>query len=63
MNSLFLKIGFLRLKDLENFFENWRKRKPLIFNKHYSEIGYFTDEHKKIVKKYFDEGVIKEANC
>ncbi|GBC01439.1 hypothetical protein RclHR1_00420001 [Rhizophagus clarus] len=48
---------------LEKFFENWRKRKPLIFNKHYSGLCFFTDEHKKIVKKYLDEGVIKEANC
>jgi hypothetical protein len=59
----FFENWIFTVKGLENFFESWRKRKPLIFNKHYSGWGFFTNEHKKIVKKYLDEGVIKEANC
>ncbi|CAB5372550.1 unnamed protein product [Rhizophagus irregularis] len=51
------------IEGLEKFFENWKKRKsPLILNiikLRYN--GSFT-EHDKIIKKYFDEGVIKEYN-
>ncbi|EXX78409.1 hypothetical protein RirG_015240 [Rhizophagus irregularis DAOM 197198w] len=51
------------IEGLEIFFENWKKRKsPLILNiikLRYN--GSFT-EHDKIIKKYFDEGVIKEYN-
>ncbi|CAB5185617.1 hypothetical protein RhiirA5_432810 [Rhizophagus irregularis] len=52
-------------KGLEKFFENWKKSKsPLIFNiinDYYSNEENFTDNN-KIIKKYFDEGVIKEYN-
>ncbi|RGB40641.1 hypothetical protein C1646_753079 [Rhizophagus diaphanus] len=58
-NSLFTTGG------LEKFFENWKKSKsPLIFNITNVNCSYeenFT-EHNKIIKKYFDEGVIKEYN-
>ncbi|RGB39567.1 hypothetical protein C1646_754292 [Rhizophagus diaphanus] len=58
-NSIFTTEG------LEKFFENWKKRKPpLIFNIiniYYSNEKNFT-EHEKIIKNYFDEGVIKEYN-
>ncbi|CAB4396379.1 unnamed protein product [Rhizophagus irregularis] len=58
-NSIFTTEG------LEKFFENWKKRKPpLIFdiiNNPWSDKDNFT-EHNKIIKKYFDEGVIKEYN-
>jgi hypothetical protein len=45
------------IEDLEKFFKNWGKRKPLIFN-----INCFTDEQKEVVKKYLDKGVIKKSN-
>ncbi|RIA80156.1 hypothetical protein C1645_839220 [Glomus cerebriforme] len=59
----FFENWIFTVEGLENFFENWRERRPLIFNKHYNGLGFFTDKHRKVVKKYFDKGVIKETNC
>ncbi|RIA98932.1 hypothetical protein C1645_812103 [Glomus cerebriforme] len=50
------------IEGLNNFFENWRGRKPLVFNKYSYRIGYFTNDHRMIVKKYLEEGVIKKTN-
>jgi hypothetical protein len=57
-NSIFTTEG------LEKFFENWKKRKPLIFNiiQDYNDNEESFIEHDKIIKKYFDEGVIKKYN-
>ncbi|GBB97053.1 hypothetical protein RclHR1_02900016 [Rhizophagus clarus] len=51
------------VEGLENFFENWRCRNPLIFKKYGYKRLYFKEEHEIIVRKYYDEGVIKETNC
>ncbi|RGB30583.1 hypothetical protein C1646_671600 [Rhizophagus diaphanus] len=51
------------IEGLEKFFENWKKRKPpLIFNIINLRYNRSFTEHNKIIKKYFDEGVIKECN-
>ncbi|CAB4382497.1 unnamed protein product [Rhizophagus irregularis] len=51
------------VEALENFFENWRCRNPLIFKKYGYKRLYFKDDHEFIVRKYYNEGVIKETNC
>jgi len=50
------------VKGLQTFFENWKVRVPLIFTIYY-EYNHFGKDHKMLVRKYFDEGVIKETNC
>ncbi|GBC53213.2 hypothetical protein GLOIN_2v1788600 [Rhizophagus irregularis DAOM 181602=DAOM 197198] len=51
------------VEALEIFFENWRCRNPLIFKKYGYKRLYFKDDHEFIVRKYYNEGVIKETNC
>ncbi|CAB4376420.1 unnamed protein product [Rhizophagus irregularis] len=46
------------VNNLKNFFEGWRGRKPIKFITHFDRCYYFTQEHVKIVQKYYDEGVI-----
>src|ERR1044071_6477418 len=47
------------IEGLRNFFENWRNRVPITFRYY---VNNPSEEHKKIFKKYYDEGVIKETN-
>ncbi|CAB5185245.1 unnamed protein product [Rhizophagus irregularis] len=47
--------------SFENLFESYKKRRLLHFDIH-DEIVYITTEHAKVVKKYFDEGVIAYSN-
>jgi hypothetical protein len=51
------------VEALENFFENWRCRNPLIFKKYGYKRLYFKEDHEFLVRKYYNEGVIKETNC
>jgi hypothetical protein len=43
---------------LKNFFESWRGRKPIKFVTRFDRCYHFTQEHIRIVEKYYDEGVI-----
>ncbi|RIA90120.1 hypothetical protein C1645_876312 [Glomus cerebriforme] len=47
------------INALQSFFESWRNRFPIIFNQ---DIENVKKENKMIVKKYYDEGIIKETN-
>ncbi|PKC08358.1 hypothetical protein RhiirA5_500029 [Rhizophagus irregularis] len=49
---------YFSVNGLQNFFESWRGRKPIKFVTHFDKCRQFTEEHIKIVKKYYDEGVI-----
>ncbi|RIA98177.1 hypothetical protein C1645_870932, partial [Glomus cerebriforme] len=51
------------VESLDHFFENWRCRNPLIFKKYGYKRLYFKEEHENVVRKYYNEGVIKETNC
>jgi hypothetical protein len=46
----------------EQFFESYRERKLYLFNINDVIGSYITIEHSKIVKKFFDEGVIECSN-
>ena len=59
----FTKNWIFTIKGLERFFESWRNRKPLVFMKYSGDICYFEEQHEMVIKKYYDEGVIKETNC
>ncbi|RIA86514.1 hypothetical protein C1645_740801 [Glomus cerebriforme] len=50
------------VNSLKSFFENWKDKHPIIFIESFDEGDWFL-EHKMIVKKYIDEGVIKKTNC
>jgi len=45
----------------ERFFESCRGRTLLFFNT--SKFDYLTKDHKIVVRKYINEGVIKVSNC
>ena len=47
---------------LINFFENWKGRIPIKFYHYVYDSNYFTKEHVKILKKYFNEGIIEKTN-
>ncbi|CAB4385834.1 unnamed protein product [Rhizophagus irregularis] len=49
---------YFSVNGLQNFFESWRGKKPIKFVTHFDKCRQFTEEHIKIVKKYYDEGVI-----
>ncbi|GBB83458.1 hypothetical protein RclHR1_10190007 [Rhizophagus clarus] len=59
LNTFSLNKWKFSVESLQSFFESWRNRFPIIFDLYF---GNFTEEHKVIVKKYFDEGIIKETN-
>ncbi|CAB5163481.1 unnamed protein product [Rhizophagus irregularis] len=46
------------IEGLEIFFKNWRNKKPLAFTMKF--IGDIDKEYKRIVEKYYEEGIIKE---
>ncbi|RIA98933.1 hypothetical protein C1645_866145 [Glomus cerebriforme] len=51
------------IEGLENFFKSWRNtRKPLLINMYTGEKNYLEDKYRNVVKKYYDEEVIKETN-
>jgi hypothetical protein len=45
----------------ENFFESYREQKLLLINI-YNGRDYIKIEHLNVIKKYFDEGIIKKTN-
>ncbi|CAB4446016.1 unnamed protein product [Rhizophagus irregularis] len=49
---------YFSVNGLQNFFESWRGRKPIKFVTRFDKCRQFTEEHIKIVEKYYDEGVI-----
>ncbi|GBC04830.1 hypothetical protein RclHR1_00590016 [Rhizophagus clarus] len=51
--------------DLELFLEKWRGREPIVlyFFMDLQEFGYFNDNLLSILKKYREEGVIKNYRC
>ncbi|PKC57859.1 hypothetical protein RhiirA1_471844 [Rhizophagus irregularis] len=54
----FNKDFIFSVDGLQNFFEKWRGRIPIKFVTRFYRCRYFTQEHIKIIKKYFDEGVV-----
>ncbi|RIA90118.1 hypothetical protein C1645_823809 [Glomus cerebriforme] len=44
---------------LQSFFESWRNKTPIIFRQN---AEYVEKENKIIIKKYYDEGIIKSTN-
>ncbi|CAG8450210.1 13510_t:CDS:1 [Funneliformis mosseae] len=57
--EIFPYSGFkFSLKTLDTFFDNWRGRKAL--SMYACDLEYKKVEYAEIIKKYIDEGVIKE---
>ena len=61
-NFSFYKNWIFTVKGLGKYFESWRNKEPLVFMKYEDDIN-FEEEHEVIIRKYYDEGVIKETNC
>jgi hypothetical protein len=43
---------------LRDFFEKWRGRIPIKFTTRFDISPYFTEKHRMVLHKYFNEGVI-----
>ena len=51
----FDKNWFFTFEGLKSFFENWKGRITIKFYHYVYDSNYFTKEHVKLLKKYFNE--------